>query len=501
MRAKMLVAASFAIVIGASADGGVGAALHAQSQTGPPLYVLDDNYLHWPLPASAAQYGRIDGRHLKPYVDELTAISRKSRDAGNQYWGRITGTPYDAEAGRWLEGKFRKIGLDTRVEPLDLPPLWFATGWELSVAGGDRPMALPTAQPAVDSAATPSGGLELDAAWVGLGAAADFMGRDVRGRAVFIYSITSPGVRAAEHSANWYGAIKRATDNGAAAIVLVLGTPGNVKTQMWPVQTSVPFVSIGMQDGDAVRELIERSAPKPVKVRLRVDTKTVSGLKTASVWGVLPGATDENILVMAHFDGYFEAAMDNASGVATMLGLAEYFAAMPKEQRRRRLTFAGYTGHHERGEFWGHAASKSMDAFFAKTALVVNSEHTSLIQTYPFGRMLRKANATVAVRASASGSKLLPSIMTKAFALFGVPTYEELDTGPKGELRFFLDRAPGMQIIESSSAYHTDMDRPEMVPPTGLEAMTRAFATIIDEVNRLELRDMVSLPSTSTKDH
>ncbi len=38
------------------------------------------------------------------------------------------------------------------------------------------------------------------------------------------------------------------------------------------------------------------------------------------------GAADKNILVMAHFDAWFYGALDNASGVATMLGLAEYFA-------------------------------------------------------------------------------------------------------------------------------------------------------------------------------
>jgi hypothetical protein len=48
----------------------------------------------------------------------------------------------------------------------------------------------------------------------------------------------------------------------------------------------------------------------------------VPGLKTYNTWGVLPGATDENILVMAHHDGFFDAALDNASGTALMLEIA-----------------------------------------------------------------------------------------------------------------------------------------------------------------------------------
>ncbi len=64
------------------------------------------------------------------------------------------------------------------------------------------------------------------------------------------------------------------------------------------------------------------------------------------VWGTLPGATDETIYVLAHRDGWFEAAGDNASGVATMLGLAEHFAKIPRSRRRRTIIFIGTDGHH-----------------------------------------------------------------------------------------------------------------------------------------------------------
>ena len=58
----------------------------------PPIRPLADTYLQWPLLESARQYGIIDGRHLHTYVEELAEISRRSRDTGNQWWGRITGT-------------------------------------------------------------------------------------------------------------------------------------------------------------------------------------------------------------------------------------------------------------------------------------------------------------------------------------------------------------------------------------------------------------------------
>ena len=79
---------------------------------------------------------------------------------------------------------------------------------------------------------------------------------------------------------------------------------------------------------------------------MRVDVDYRDGLKTASVFGTLPGTTDEDIYVLAHLDGYFEAALDNASGIAVMLALAEHFASRPAEERRRNLVFVGTAGHH-----------------------------------------------------------------------------------------------------------------------------------------------------------
>jgi hypothetical protein len=56
--------------------------------------------------------------------------------------------------------------------------------------------------------------------------------------------------------------------------------------------------------------------------------------------------------------------------------------------------------------------------------------------------------------------------------------------------------APSVHIIDHT-IYHTDLDRPELVPEPGLEAAVRAFAKIVDEVN---LVDMSALRSTRPSD-
>src|SRR5207248_8211949 len=89
---------------------------------------------------------------------------------------------------------FRKSGLDVRVQDFDLPPQWMPQSWDVSAASGAKTVKLATAQPGNRQPSTPAGGLDLDAVWVGLGNAADFAGRDVRGKAVVIYSVPMPGV-------------------------------------------------------------------------------------------------------------------------------------------------------------------------------------------------------------------------------------------------------------------------------------------------------------------
>ena len=47
-----------------------------------------------------------------------------------------------------------------------------------------------------------------------------------------------------------------------------------------------------------------------------------------------------------------------------------------------------------------------------------------------------------------------------------------------------------MQLIRSPEHKHTDGDVPELVPSAGLEAVARAYAKIIDEVNQLDIAQL-----------
>jgi hypothetical protein len=503
MRKATITLLALAVAIGASRFASRGAL--AQSGTtavatprttvlGGPSNNLADALLEWPLAPGDQVYAKIDGRHLHQYVEEQAAISRRYRDQGHpRFWGRIIGTSADAENAEWLVNKFKSFGMsDVRVQVLPLDPQWFPQNWQVTVTGGGKTIALDSAQPDYHAAPLPPGGIDVEAVYGGLGSAADFVGKDVKGKAVFTYTMLGM------HNE---GAVKRADDKGAAVIFEVDTLPGNMRYQAYPSNTKAPAFTVGGDDGLAVRDLIASLPPgQSVRVKATLEVQMVPNLKTALVWGTLPGTSDETIYIVAHRDGWFEASGDNAGGVAAMIGLAEYYSKIPQAQRRRTMVFIGLDGHHNSGP--GAAVGRAWlndpvnkAKLFAKTALSINCEHPSTIQTYVrprylSGDIINWSNMYTAQQWYAGGPSRpeLTTIAVKAFKEFGVPLLTEPNPRPPaGDLGGLYRFTPGVATSEFFHYFHTDRETPDTVPWTGLQATTRAYAKIIDDVNKLPL--------------
>ena len=466
-----------------------------------PLSKGDDAPLRWPLPAGHATYGSIDGRHLHQVVDDLAAIARRYRDAGHpQFWGRIIGTSADDESARYLIDRFTRIGLtDVRLQSFDLPPQWMPQTWTIAAVGADKTVNLEAAQPVYGTPATTAEGLDAQLVWAGTGTEADYVGRDVRGKVVVIArgAGTTPSI---------------AEQRGAVALLVVNSLPGNIRNQVYPTGTRVPTFVIGANDGIALRDLIVHAGADTARVRIRLDVRIVSGLKSATVWGTLPGATDETIYVLAHRDGWFEGASDNASGVATMIGLTEHFAQIPRPQRRRTIVFLGSSGHHNSEDVTGFSTSRSnvsgtwlfenRATVFSKTALFINCEHTSTRLTFvQTGRnRVRSVNTYTGLQWYAGGPSRpkLQDLSVQAFRDFGVATYTEPERGaPNGEAGALWRYIPVVQASDYNTFFHTDADTVDAVPWTGLESVTRAYAKIIDGVDGLDLTDLQRAPEVA----
>ena len=453
--------------------------------------VRQDAYVMPTIPAADRAYEKIDGHRIKEKDLEVVAISHKSRDAGDKYWGRIAGTKYEKMTAEWAEGKWKQFGLtDIHEQEYDLAPQWFATDWNVTATGSGKTLTFKSLNPSIGSPSTAPGGLEAEAVWVGTGSAADFMGRDVRGKVVLILSILEPGNMG--ESAGWEGAWRRAADHGAAAIFTIWGYNDNMA--VWqgmyggrgsPI--TVPGFFVGWEDGKALRDLI--ALGNPVKLKMNLKTEMRSNLKAVAAYGTLPGTSDENIYVLAHTDGYYEAALDNASGLAVMTTLAEYFSQIPKEKRRRSITFVASSGHHA-GSPTTQYMHDHRDTMLGKTALILNCEHISHTDLLQWSTHLRASNVIQERRWWVFGSDRLVDIAHKAFVEFGVNLVAEMDPSATGDMGHIERDAPSIQVIDSPEIKHTDWDIPERVPDAGLAAVARSYAKIIDEANKVDRKDL-----------
>jgi Peptidase family M28/PA domain len=448
-------------------------------------------FVETPLPAADRAYGVIDGNQIHKYVVEQAEISEHYRDDGHpQFWGRITGTSGDVESQQWLAKMFTQVGLtNVHVQPIDMPPQWIAKSWSVSAVWGGKSVPLTSAEVAYRTPATPASGLDLEVVYAGLGSEADFQGRDVKGKAVLLFSMAKPGPSSGRGA-------KRAEDKGAAAIFTVEGLPGNMKYQSYDVNTHVPTFSLGGEDGQALREMIAQAGTgDPPHLKIQVDAGTdPSTTKTGLVFATLPGASEETIYIIAHRDGWFDAAGDNGGGVAVMVGLAEYFAKIPQSQRRRTMVFIGLDGHHQikPGGYGREWLVAHRNEFFSKTALMINCEHPSDIATSAASGGATDTTIPLEWYAGGASRPQLTKLAADAFREFGVTTWAQPSVRPPGgDIGRFFWFVPAVVVQSNDFLYfHTDRNTPDSVPASGLEQVARAYAKIIDEVNKIDLKDL-----------
>ena len=245
---------------------------------------------------------------------------------------------------------------------------------------------------------------DSDLVFVGYGIVApeygwnDYEGVDVTGRTVVIlvndpgYATQDPEVfngNAMTYYGRWTYKFEEAARQGAAAALIVHqtapasygwetvrnswtgpqfnlqpedGNAGRVAIEGWMTEETsrTVFEQAGL-DFDALHAEAETGNLRPVEMGLKLTTSVINQLRfsnSKNVVGVIPGseAPDEYFVYVAHWDhfgtdqalvdagedGIYNGALDNASGTAALLELAEAYASLP-EAPRRSVVFLAVT--------------------------------------------------------------------------------------------------------------------------------------------------------------
>lgn len=309
---------------------------------------------------------------------------------------RRIGTPGDAEVRAYIIAQLQQWGFDTVEQQHYRTQVRQYESWSLTV--GDQ--ALPTYFMR-GAAYTEKSGVVGDLVYVGetIDPDADYSGRivvfDVRGQAV-------PGA-AAKHLADFIydpngtlakgsfggkgGAIPRnfpvsyyqAAEQGAVAMIGIFkdydtGTNKFYSDPSAMVQTRIPGLFMGKHDGAALIERIKASA-NPMAARVVVAGR-VEKSRSANIVATLKGQKRDTIIVNTHHDAGWSGAVQDASGVAAVLGLAKYFSNIPANFRQKTLAFVFDGSHYD----WNYPMGANIFAeqnpdVMETTVLAIGIEH------------------------------------------------------------------------------------------------------------------------------
>lgn len=403
-----------------------------------------------------------------------TLVERMSEIGSSPLGFRVTGTPEDDEVCALIANTMREIGLeDVRLEPVPVDG-WTFRGAALTADGLRFACAAFGGTPP-----TPSGGVEGELVFAGRGSRGELARADVSGKIVLFDwpgdHLLWPSLTAAE-----------ATRAGALAVICTC-LPGGRYYQspgalgafdgIW-IDGSVPLATIAKEDA---LHLIELLRLRRLPARLVVDVELAPGATAHNTLGTLPGRQDgPPIVVAGHHDCWFAAGLDDATGVASALGIA------------KAMLDAGHTPEHSI-IFGSHTAEEYGRADSAFSWLIgaswqINEQHPDWGSTVPFylniegtglplpslvetPPELRRFCRRVCAEARRDG--LLP---------WGV-RYGRPRTGT--EQWPFL--AAGVPALNASSyvtdyirlQYHTQYDTPEIVSYADLARETRFHARLV----------------------
>jgi hypothetical protein len=357
--------------------------------------------------------------------------------------GRLAGSASEAAALAFARERLAAVpGAKVRDDPVDYP------GWRCRAAQLTNAMtgvALPCT-PLLGTAS--AAGIVAEVLDLGLGRVEDFErhANRVRGRIIMVrheYPFTSGHVhrRVKLSLAQQMGAVGfliAHPDRGVGAVSGSSGRNGGA---------GIPALGIGVEAADALRRLPDGTLPA---ARMIIDGDDHPA-RTHMLVADLPGRGPDWVVVSAHIDGHphGESAMDNATGVAVVLGLARLLAPHVSECPRglRICVFSA--------EEWGLIGSRiwleRMDEVVRRSMVInlnldsVGGAYALTALTSGFERLDAWVKATAA-RADLPIATHLPLMANSDhanFAAHGIPAVRLIAgfDAPESNLRLVLTAA------------------------------------------------------------
>lgn len=458
----------------------------------PSLSVLASGDFRAPraaVPPGEERFVDLEGEPIRSLLAEIVAFSRASHARGEAMWGRVSGFPAAEQTAAWVAERFREAGL-ARVEVQRYEAdtgMWWPDHWEVRLLG--HPAFGPGSADVILASAVPARGVEipgrvLTAPLVYAGdAGGPNVSVDVRGK-VAVQRIRPASGAFGQRSAVQEGA-QALLARGAVAVLNHVDQPGNMHVRDFG-GCGVCF-NLGGKDGAFLRAASEHAARSGVaselRVRMYLDARVRAGLAAQNVMGMVPGASEEIVIVNAHLDGWYDAAGDNGDGLAVLVALARHFAR-PENRPARTFLFVASGGHHSAG-LNGPAHFVRMNPELAgRAVLVLNLEHIAQFRVDPESWRVEPTEQDMGWGVTNMAPFLL-SLTDRAVERYGFRLRPQYSTSVAGDLGGYAPLGvPRVQAIHAGPLYHTSGDVLETISVEGLERAARFYAFFLDQVAR-----------------
>lgn len=421
--------------------------------------------------------------------DVMTTISNMGDDeaTGN----RSSGSPAEKETAEYLKSVMEDIGLQNITVDKTTVDGWTFKGANLTYKDGQgEEQAVTLGGYATDLTAKQE---KVKLVYLGEGTEADYEGVDVKGKLVLIDI---------NQDENWwinYPAYQ-AKRKGAKAVIamsqMVTENENRIGSQDICGPADAPAFAISQKDSKALQEAIKASKGKELDVIFNADSTITKDAESQNVWGEIPGKSDQVIYMIGHYDGYYHSLYDNASGIATTLGIV------------KALIDSGYTPEktirvvaHGAEEF-GKSGSEYDWATGAYEQIMTNHPEWA-----------EKAFAVVNIDGDYpvvgekgyginTSHEILPFVMESAEKITGDSDYEYAFRSPAGtgteDFQWTAQGIPsivathGDECIYYDGMYHSNMDSEEggALDEEALMMNHRLFGTIVSDLDKKVVRPM-----------
>jgi hypothetical protein len=279
--------------------------------------------------------------------------------------------------------------------------------------------------------------------------------------------------------------LEPAINAGAAAYVGCLdGMPWETRDYYVPydgIARPIPGIWLSPADSRRLHALMSDSGQ--VHGRL-VATAIRAPVVSHNIVGVLPGASDQWVIVGTHHDGPWASAVEDASGIALLLAQAAYWARVPQHERPHNLLFVAMAAHMVAGAGSQQFIRDHPD-LLPNIVLAVHLEHAAA-ETRPDGRggleltgapeprwwfttRLPELEATVLDALQRHDLRRSLVLAPNAFA-----------ERPPTDGGFFYDEGvPLVNFITAPMYLFDSHDTPDKIHAPSLEPVTRAATDII----------------------